>query len=73
MYQVSYVSVIQVIFNCIPGESIKPPAFEKNLLEYQSNDIENSLVLSPIFQIRFRTLAGFNQSCLPVEKGDFLQ
>ena len=46
----------------------------KSLLpEYQSNDIENCLVLSPICQIGFSNLPGFNRPFLPVEIGDFLQ
>ena len=50
----------------------KRPAFDKILIpEYQSNDIENSLVLSLTCQIRFSNLPGFNPSFLPVEIGDF--
>ena len=41
--------------------------------QYQSNDVENCLVLSPICQIRFSNLPGFNRSFLPVEIGDFLE
>ena len=40
---------------------------------HQSNDVENCLVLSPIYQIRFSDLPGFTRSFLPVEIGDFLQ
>ena len=48
--------------------------FEKILIpEYQSNDVENCLVLSSICQIRFSNLPSFNQSFLPIEIGDFLQ
>ena len=58
----------------IPGESIKMRAFEKILLsEYQSNEIENCLILSPICQIRSSNLPGFNRPFLPVEIRDFLQ
>ena len=60
----------------LPGESIRTPdtAFEKILIpEYPSNDVENCRVLSPICQIRFSNLPGFNWSFLPVEIGDFLQ
>ena len=50
------------------------PAFEKILLpEHHSNDIENCLVLSPICQIKFSNLPGFNRPFIPVEIGDFLQ
>ena len=50
------------------------PAFEKILiLQYQSNDVENCLVLSPIHQIRFSNLPGFDRSILPVKIGDFLE
>ena len=61
------------VSKCIlPGESIKRPAFQEILLpEYRSNDIENCLVLSPICQIRFRNLPGFNRTFLPNEMGDF--
>ena len=41
--------------------------------EYQINDAENCLVLSPICQVRFSNLPCFNQSFLPVAIGDFLQ
>ena len=52
----------------------KRPAFAKFLIpQYQSNDAEDCLVLSPICQIRFSNLPGFNRSSILVEKGDFLQ
>ena len=58
----------------LPIESKKHLAFENILLpEYQSNEIENCLVLSPICQIRLSNLPGFNRSFLSVEIGDFLQ
>ena len=50
------------------------PAFEKfPIPQYQSNDVENCLVISPICQVRFSNLPGFNRSFLPVRIGDFLQ
>ena len=53
---------------------VSRPAFEKVMIpDHQSNDIEHSLVLSPICQIWFSDLTGFNRSFLPVEIGDFLQ
>ena len=65
---------VHTAFPVIPCESIKRPTFEKVLLhEYQSNDIEKCLVLSPVCQIRFSNVLGFNRSFLPVEIGDFLQ
>ena len=46
----------------------KRPAFKKILLpEYQSNKMEDCLILSQICQIRFRNLPGFNWPFLPVE------
>ena len=58
----------------IPGESIKTPGVWKILIpEYQSNEIENCLILSPICQIRSSNLSDFNRPFLPVEIGDFLQ
>ena len=57
----------------LPGESIKTPGVSKILIpQYQINDVENCLVLSPICQIRFSNLRGFNRSFLRVEIGDFL-
>ena len=58
----------------IPGEPTKRPGVLKILLpEYQSNDIENCLVLFPICLIRLSNLPGFNRLFLPVEMGDLLQ
>ena len=41
------------------------------LHEYQSNDVENYLVIVLICSIKFNDLHGFNQLFLPI-KGDFL-
>ena len=61
------------IRHILPGESIKRAAFEKIMIpEFQSNDVYDCPVLSPICQIRFSNLPGFNRSFLPVEIGDFL-
>ena len=69
---ICFISLSQGI-DLLPGESIKRPAFEKILLpEYQGNDVENCLILSPICQIMFSNLPCFNRSFLPVEIGDFL-
>ena len=49
----------------LPGVS-KRPAFGKILIpEYQSNLMENCLILSLIYQIRFSNLPGFNRPFLP--------
>ena len=53
----------------------KGPAFEKMLLpEYQSNGIENYLVLFPVSSALFSNLTGLNWPFLPFEfeVGDFL-
>ena len=47
-----------------------PGVFFENLCNF---DIENCLLLFPIWQIRFSNLPRFNRSFLPVEIGDFLQ
>ena len=48
--------------------------FAKILIpQYQSNDVENCLVLSPICQVRFSNLPGFTRSLFAVEIEDFLQ
>ena len=67
-------SLASCTFAMSTGRVKKRLRFEKILLpEYQSNDIENGLVLYPICQIRFSNLPGFNWPFLPVEIGDFLQ
>ena len=73
----------QVLFVCIAlvedmdelltvaDESIKGPAFKKNLHpEYQSNDIESCLVLFPICPIISSNLPGFNLPFLRMDIGD---
>ena len=62
------ISFVWFTSRLMQGESIKRPAFEKiQLPEYQSNDIENCLILSPLCQIMFSNLPGFNRPFLLVE------
>ena len=75
LYSILYIvdSWCEFVIN-YPESQSKCPAFAKFLIpQYQSNDVENCLVLSPICQIRFSNLPGFNRSFLLVEIGDFLQ
>ena len=55
-------------FIILLSQSIKSPVFEKMLLpKYQSDDIQNCLILLLMCPTRFHNLLGFNRLFLPVE------